>query len=73
MAATMNDIQREREILEEELINSRFAFAESLKSGLGENIKKELNAKKEKRETKKIKKESFIKRFFKKLSYICKQ
>lgn len=72
MSATMNDLQREREILNEELAESRFAFAESLKTGLGEDIKKELNKKSEERKTIKAKKPSFFKNFLTKIANICK-
>jgi hypothetical protein len=72
MPATMNDLQREREILNEELAESRFAFAESLKAGLGDDIKKELNKKSEERKAVKAKKPSFLNKFLKKLADICK-
>ena len=72
MPATMSDLQREREILNEELAESRFAFAESLKTGLGDDIKKELNKKSEARKAVKAKKPSFFNRFLKRLANVCK-
>ena len=73
MPATMSDLQREREILDEDLTESRFAFAESLKNGLGTEIKDTLASKKEAKNEnkKKSKKPSFFKRFLMNLAEIC--
>ena len=64
----MNDLEREREIMSNELFESRFMFAENLKNGLGEEIKTTL---KEQKKEKKKKKPSIITRFLKRLSEIC--
>lgn len=71
MPATMNDLQREREIMNNELTESRFMFAESLKSGLGEEIKTTLEKQKVVAQEKKKKKPSILMRFLKRLSNIC--
>ena len=70
MPATMNDLEREREIMNNELIESRFMFAESLKGSLGEEMKAAL--KEQKKTFKKQKKPSKIFNFLKKLSNICR-
>lgn len=71
MPATMNDLQREKEILNDELINSRFMFAESLKNGLGDEIKTTLAEQKKAAKERKAKKPSKLLLFFKKLADIC--
>ena len=71
MPPTMSDLQREREILNEELVESRFMFAESLKEGLGEQIKTTLAEQKERAKAEKQKKPSKIKLFLKRLANIC--
>ena len=71
MAATMSDLQREREILDNELTESRFMFAESLKSGLGDEIKATLKEQKKAAKAKKAEKPSRFKMFLNRLADIC--
>ena len=71
MPATMSDLEREREILNDELIESRFMFAENLKNGLGDEIKTTLAEQKKAAKLKKENKPSKFKLFLKKLANIC--
>lgn len=71
MPKTMSDLERENEILSQELLDSRYMFAENLKSGLGEQIKATLAEQKETEKRKKKNKPSKFKLFLKRLADIC--
>lgn len=71
MRDSLRDYQREREILAQESIDNKNAFADNIKDTLGEQIKTEL-AKKYKPEKKLEEKSSGIKKFLDKLSKVCR-